>query len=155
MSRQKLKLWSTHLLQDGYHHVEAWSLAGLLVHADFDQLRQVRRRAGRDLHAQTFGRDTHASFHWRQIHERNLTRHQLPDDDCEAPHVARLPVTLGTFSLQLFWWHPCGLINATALLEGEFAIAHVDASRQIFVDLKSGKIKSQNGLRYSMLTMTW
>ena len=45
-----------HLLEDGYDHVEARPLRRVLVHADLDQARHVRRDAGGNRHAQVLQR---------------------------------------------------------------------------------------------------
>lgn len=69
-----------------------------------------------------------------------LSRYHLgcypPRQHGEAPHVAGLPVATRGRPLQRLGRHPGRRVHAALLLEGELRVGHVDASRQVLVDLR-------------------
>lgn len=131
-----LSLLTLHLVEDGQNHIKLGSLSGVLVHADSNQLVQVRRDSRWDLDAQALGRYLHAALHGRKVSERHFTGRQFPHADRETPHIASLPVAIVAFLQQRLWGQPRGLVQTSLLLERELGIAHVNACRQILVNLE-------------------
>lgn len=123
-----------HFLQNWHDHVESRSLAGILVHANLDQLGQVRRYSGLQSHPQSLQRNLHTDFHGTLIGEGHFASGEFPQQNGEAPHVGGLPVAVGNLLLQCFGGHPARIVDPALFLEGELCVRHVDASGQVVVD---------------------
>ena len=75
----------------------------------------------------------HARLHWTEVREWHLPGRQLPQEDCEAPHVGGLGVDVLRGAVERLRGHPLRLVHLAPLLEREAAVGHVHARAELLV----------------------